>query len=79
MAIWLRFKAWIIAIGAAIVAILGVYFYGRKSGSMQEAQRQQEKDLETSRKVEDAADRARLIDGDVIDRLHKHGKLRDKP
>ena len=79
MAIWLKFKVWIVAIGAAIAGIIGVYFYGRKSGSMQEAQRQTEKDIETARDIQDAADRARLIDGDVIDRLHKHGKLRDKP
>ena len=79
MGIWTSIKTWVISILAGFGGMVGVYFYGRKSGAMREAQRQTEVDHETARKVEDAADRARLIDGDVIDRLHKHGKLRDKP
>lgn len=80
MAIWLKFKAWIIAVIAAISAVIGIYFYGRKSGAVQEAQRQRENDLDTARKVEDAADRARRFDGDNVDpveRLRQYKRLRD--
>ena len=80
MAIWLKFKAWIIAVAAAISAVIGIYFYGRKSGAIQEAQRQRENDLDTARKVEDAADRARRADGDNVDpveRLQRYSRLRD--
>jgi hypothetical protein len=80
MAIWLKFKVWIVAIGAAIAGIIGVYFYGRKSGSMQEAQRQTEKDIETARDIQDAADRVRRADGDNVDpieRLRTYKRLRD--
>lgn len=81
MAIWLKFKAWIIAVGAAIAAIIGVYFYGRRSGSLDEMQRQAKKDQDNARKIEDAADQARFdrIDSvnDAANELRKHSKLRD--
>ena len=80
MAIWLKFKAWIIAVLAAISAVIGIYLYGRKSGAAKEIQRQREVDLDSARKVEDAADRARRADGDNIDpieRLKKYKSLRD--
>lgn len=71
------------AVGAAIAVVIGIYFYGKKSGSIQEAQRQQKIDSDTARSIEDAADNARKTIGDdrndVIDRLSKHGQLRDKP
>ena len=83
IALWLKFKGWIIAIASAVAAVIGIYFYGKKSGSLQEAQRQQQIDSDTAREVEDAADRARKPIGDdrddVIKRLSKHGQLRDKP
>ena len=78
VAIWLRFKSWRLAVGAAIAAVIGVYLYGRNSGSLREMQRQAEKDRETSRKVEDAADDARKRDiGDPVKRLRDSQRLRD--
>ena len=80
MAIWIKFKAYIIAVCAGIAALIGVYFYGRKSGSLQEMQRQTEADLDQAKKIEDAADRVRRADGDNVDpieRLSKHKRLRD--
>lgn len=78
MAIWLRFKGWIIAVGSAIAAVIGVYLYGRHSGSLREMQRQMEKDRQMARSVEDAADNARkrTID-DPVERLRDSGRLRD--
>ena len=78
---WLRFKTWLIAIGAGIAAIIGIYFYGKRSGSLGEMQRQAEVDNENARKVENAADNARQnrIDSvdDAISELRKHSRLRD--
>jgi hypothetical protein len=78
MAIWLRFKSWIIAVGAAVAAIVGVYMYGRHSGSLRELQKQAEADRKKARGVEDAADKARRtpID-DPVGRLSDRGRLRD--
>jgi UDP-N-acetylmuramoylalanine-D-glutamate ligase len=77
MAIWLKFKSYIIALVAALSAIVGVYLYGRSSGALREAQKAAQKDRHNARRVEDAADKARTVDGDPIERLRKHGKLRD--
>jgi hypothetical protein len=80
MAIWLRFREWIIAVGAAMAALVGIYMYGKHSGSLKEMQRQMEKDRDTARKIEDAADRARRSDGDNVDpveRLRQYKRLRD--
>jgi len=47
---------------------------------MQEAQRQTEKDIETARDIQDAADRVRRADGDNVDpieRLRTYKRLRD--
>jgi hypothetical protein len=77
MAIWLKFKGWIIAVTAGISAVMGIYLYGRHQGSLREAQRASEKDRQNARRVEDAADNARTITGDPVERLRKHGKLRD--
>lgn len=77
MAIWLRFKFYILSIGAAIAAIFGIYFYGRKNGAFQEMERQAEADRKQARNIENAADNARDIDADPIERLRKHKKLRD--
>lgn len=78
MAIWLKFKAWIIAIGAAIAAVIGIYFYGKRSGALGEMQRQVQADQDNARRIEDAADNARA---DRIDNaaefLRQRGKLRD--
>lgn len=77
MAIWLRFKSYIIASVAGIAAILGVYFAGRKDGYRSAENTAREADLKESRRVEDAADKARNVAGDPIDRLRRHNKLRD--
>lgn len=80
MAIWLRFKAWIIATAAGLSALLAMYVYGRTQGAARERLKQSESDRKTARGVEDAADRARLADGDNVDpveRLRKFKRLRD--
>lgn len=80
MAIWLRFKAWIIATAGAIAALLAMYIYGRQQGAAKERLNQAEADQKTARGVEDAADRARLADGDNVDpveRLRRFRRLRD--
>lgn len=78
---WYRLKTWIIAIGAAIAAIIGIYFYGKRSGSLDEMQRQSIEDQNNARKIEDEADKARASRIDTIDdavnELRKHKKLRD--
>lgn len=80
MGFWLKFKGWIVAVGSAIVAVIGVYLYGRHSGSLREMQRQAEKDREKAREIEDAADRARRADGgnvDPVKRLQSYKRIRD--
>ena len=64
---WLKFKSCLIAIGAGVAAIIGIYFYGKRSGSLGEMQRQAEVDNENARKIEDAADNARQNRVDNID------------
>ncbi len=77
MAIWLKFKLYIISIGAALAGILGIYLYGRKAGTNKEMERQAEADRKQARTIEDAADNARNVESDPIERLRKHKKLRD--
>lgn len=77
MAIWLKFKQYILAAAAAISALVGVYLYGRQQGSLRAQQKAAERDRQNARRIEDAADEARTVDGDPVDRLRKHGKLRD--
>jgi hypothetical protein len=78
MAIWLRFKEWIIAAGAAIVAIFGIYLYGRSSGANSARQKAAEADRKRARSIEDAADKARATPvGDSVNELREHGRLRD--
>lgn len=77
MAIWLKFKMYIIAIAGAIATIAGIYFYGRKDGTYKEMMRQEKDDRKQARKIEDDADIARSLDADPIERLRKHKKLRD--
>lgn len=73
----MKFKLYIISIGAAIAAVFGIYFLGRKDGTYKEMQRQTEADRQQARKIEDAADDARNIESDPIERLRKYKKLRD--
>ena len=78
MAIWLlKFREWIVVALAAISAVVGVYLYGRQQGSYREAQKAAERDQQNARRVEDAADKARTVNGDPVERLRKHGRIRD--
>ena len=80
MAIWLKFKAYILAFGAALTAIFGVYLYGRSSGASDAKLKIERADHANARKVEDAADRVRRNDGggaSPVERLRKYKKLRD--
>ena len=80
MAIWLRFKAYIIGLGALIVGVLAIYLTGKRDGVQNEFNRQAKADAKQARTVEDAADRVRHADGDngtAIERLRKHKRLRD--
>lgn len=76
MAIWLKFKGWIIAAAAAVSAVMGIYLYGRRQGSLREAEKAAEKDRQNARRVEDAADNARTNTGDPVERLRKHNAIR---
>jgi len=80
MAIWLKIKGYVIAIGSALAAIFGVYMYGRKRGSDDTKVEMERADNEQARKIEDAADRVRRADGNnatPIERLRKYKRLRD--
>jgi hypothetical protein len=77
MAILTQIKVWLIAALAALSALFGIYLYGRQQGSHREAQKAAEKDRQNARRIEDVADSARTDTGDPVERLHKHGKLRD--
>jgi hypothetical protein len=80
MAIWLRFKAYILALGAGLAALFGVYLYGRSSGATDAKLKIERADHAKARKIEDLADRARRADGDnlpAVERLSKHKRLRD--
>ena len=80
MAIWLRFKGYIITIAGGILAALSIYFVGRSQGRDDAEDDAREADYERARKIEDLADRVRHADGDnrtAIERLSKHKRLRD--
>jgi hypothetical protein len=78
MAIWLKFKEWILGAGAAIVAIFGIYLYGRSSGANSARQKAAEADRKRARSIEDAADKARATPtGDSISELRDSGRIRD--
>ena len=80
MAIWLRFKGYIIAAVGSILAALSIYFVGRSQGYSDAEQDVREADNAAARKIEDLADRVRRADGDnrtAIERLRKHKRLRD--
>ncbi len=78
MAFWQSIKNWVFSIFAGFAGMIGVYFYGRHSGSLKEMQKQAEADQKKARRIEDDADEARdtRIDS-AIDELRKHSKLRD--
>jgi hypothetical protein len=80
MAIWLRFKAAILTLGAGLTALFGVYLYGRNRGSTDTKVKIERADHAKAKQIQDAADRARRADGggvSSVDRLRKYRKLRD--
>ena len=80
MAIWLRFKGYIIAGLGAVLGVLAIYLAGRKQGYNDAETDVREADNEQARKIEDLADRVRRSDGDnrtAIERLSKFKRLRD--
>jgi hypothetical protein len=80
MAVWLKFKGYILALGAALAAIFGVYLYGRNSGRKDTQIEHDRANIKKSREIEDAADQARRADGDnlpAVERLRRYKRLRD--
>ena len=80
MAIWLRFKGYIMAGLGAVLGVLAIYLAGRKQGYNDAETDVREADNAQARKIEDIADRVRRADGDnrtAIERLRISNKLRD--
>ena len=80
MAIWLRFKAYIIAFVGIISSVVAIYWAGRTQGYNSAEQDVREADNAQAKKIEDIADRVRRADGDnstAIERLRSARKLRD--
>ena len=80
MAIWLRFKGYLIALAGAILGVLAIYLTGRKQGYNDAENDVKEADNAQARKIEDIADRVRHADGDnrtAIERLRVAKRLRD--
>ena len=80
MAIWLKFKGYIIVLMGALSAIFGIYMYGRRTGSQDTQIRHERANIKKSREIEDAADRVRRADGDnatPIERLRRYKRIRD--
>jgi hypothetical protein len=80
MAIWLRFKVYILAITGTLSALFGVYLYGRNRGSTDTKVKIERADHAKAKQIQDAADRARRADGDnlpAIERLRRAKRLRD--
>ena len=66
------------ALGAALLAIVGAFLFGRRKGAQAAKQQAKEADHDRATKIEDAADRARAAGGgDAVDRLRQAGRLRD--
>ena len=80
MAIWLKLKGYIVAVMGALMALWGIYMYGRRTGSQDTQIEHERANIEKSREIEDAADRVRRADGDnhtPVERLRKYKRLRD--
>jgi len=77
MAIWLKFKAYIIGFVSIVGAALSIYFVGRSHGGQAESEARDESDRKQARKIEDNADNARSITGDPVKRLRDKGRIRD--
>ena len=80
MAIWLKFKGYIIAATGAILSGLANYLAGRKQGYNSAENNMREADNAQARTIENLADRVRRADGDnatAIERLRVAKRLRD--
>ena len=80
MAIWLKFKGYILAGLGAILSVIAIYAYGRKQGYDSAEQDVREADNAQARKIEDIADRVRRADGDnrtALERLRVAKRIRD--
>jgi len=80
MAIWLRFKGYLIALAGALLGVLAIYLTGRKQGYDSAENAMKEADNAQARTIEDLADRVRRADGDnatAIERLRSAKRLRD--
>ena len=80
MAIWLKFKAYIIGIAGVLTTLLAIYWAGRRQGYNSAENDMREADNAQARKIEDIADRVRRSDGNnvtAIERLSKFKRLRD--
>ena len=80
MAIWLKFKGYIMSVMAVLGAIFGIYMYGRRTGSQDTQIEHERANIKKSREIEDAADRARRSDGDnhtPVERLRRYKRIRD--
>jgi hypothetical protein len=80
MAIWLKFKVYILAITGTLSALFGVYLYGRNRGSTDTKVKIERADHAKAKQIQDAADRARRADGDnlpAIERLRRANRIRD--
>ena len=70
-------QKWVLSIVGIATAAVSIYLYGRNAGALRQAQKAEQQDRDNARRIEDAADSARTNSGDAVDRLRKHGKLRD--
>jgi len=80
MAIWLRFKAYIIGLIGLIASVLAIYAYGRKDGADATKIALDKVDRKQARTIEDIADEIRKVDGNnatAIERLRSANRLRD--
>ena len=80
MAIWLKFKGYLLALAGAVLGVLAIYLTGRKQGYDSAENAMREADNAQARKIEDIADRVRHADGDnrtAIERLRVAKRLRD--
>lgn len=80
MAIWLKFKGYVIAAVGALGAIWGIYMYGRRTGSQDTQVEHERANVKKSREIEDAADLVRRADGNnltPVERLRRAKRIRD--
>lgn len=80
MAIWLKFKGYIVAVMGALMGLWGIYMYGRRTGSRDTQIEHDRASVKKSMEIEDAADRARRADGNnftAVERLRRYKSIRD--